>query len=111
MPLGRKVECRYYAEYCFGSEGRVGAVFRSNDAPRYIKAFIAHIVVYGVQLVAIVFLRLRLMRQNVLKRRAQAIAPSKSSGEDSVGTASTEAGIQSLTKRYTGRESLTPTCF
>lgn len=59
-------------------------MFRDNDAPRYIKAFIAHIVVYGVQLGTIVFLRIRLMRQNVLKRRAQAKAPSKSSGEDSV---------------------------
>jgi len=57
-------------------------VFRDNDAPRYIKAFIAHMVVYGVQLVTIVFLRLRLTRYNVLKRRAQAKAPSRSSGED-----------------------------
>ncbi|ETW84549.1 major facilitator superfamily [Heterobasidion irregulare TC 32-1] len=46
-------------------------VFRANDAPRYIKAFIAHMVVYGVQLVVIVTLRLRLMRLNALKRRAQ----------------------------------------
>ncbi|THH12312.1 hypothetical protein EW146_g7742 [Bondarzewia mesenterica] len=46
-------------------------VFRANDAPRYIKAFVAHMVVYGVQLVAIVALRLRLMRLNALKRRAQ----------------------------------------
>ncbi|KAF9452066.1 MFS general substrate transporter [Macrolepiota fuliginosa MF-IS2] len=53
-----------------------------NDAPRYIKAFIAHMVVYGVQLVTIVFLRLRLTRHNILKRRAQEKTPSKSSGED-----------------------------
>jgi len=58
-------------------------VFRANDAPRYIKAFIAHIIVYGVQLVAIVFLRIRLMRLNVLKRRAQALDPIEASGEDS----------------------------
>ncbi|KAG6837956.1 hypothetical protein H0H93_008350 [Arthromyces matolae] len=45
--------------------------FRANDAPRYMKAFIAHIVVYGIQLATIVFLRLRLMRLNALKRRAQ----------------------------------------
>ncbi|EIM88123.1 MFS general substrate transporter [Stereum hirsutum FP-91666 SS1] len=52
-------------------------VFQSNDAPRYVKAFIAHIVVYGVQLVTIVFLRLRLMRLNALKRRAQLAAESE----------------------------------
>lgn len=63
-------------------------VFREDDAPRYIKAFIAHIVVYGVQLAAIAFLRLHLMRQNVIKRRAQAITPSKASGENSVGLCS-----------------------
>ncbi|KAJ7283840.1 major facilitator superfamily domain-containing protein [Mycena rebaudengoi] len=48
-------------------------VFRDNDKPRYIKAFIAHMVMYGIQLVAIVVLRIRLMRLNVLKRRAQAM--------------------------------------
>ncbi|PFH53691.1 hypothetical protein AMATHDRAFT_73131 [Amanita thiersii Skay4041] len=47
-------------------------VFRDNDSPRYIKAFIAHIVVYGVQMAAIVFLRIRLMHQNSLKRRDRA---------------------------------------
>lgn len=46
-------------------------VFQSNDAPHYIKAFIAHLVVYCVQIVAIIVLRLRLMRLNQLKRRAQ----------------------------------------
>ncbi|KAJ7781402.1 major facilitator superfamily domain-containing protein [Mycena metata] len=56
-------------------------VFRANDSPRYIHAFIAHLVMYGVQLVAIVFLRLRLMRLNVLKRRAQALEPTKANGE------------------------------
>ncbi|KAJ7628862.1 MFS general substrate transporter [Roridomyces roridus] len=50
-------------------------VFRANDSPRYIHAFIAHMVMYGLQLAAIVFLRLRLMRLNVLKRRAQALQP------------------------------------
>ncbi|KAF7331961.1 hypothetical protein MKEN_00076400 [Mycena kentingensis (nom. inval.)] len=56
-------------------------VFRDNDKPRYIRAFIAHLVVYGIQLIAIVVLRLRLMRLNVLKRRAQALEPSKANGE------------------------------
>ncbi|KAI0796497.1 MFS general substrate transporter [Abortiporus biennis] len=58
-------------------------VFRSNDAPRYIKAFIAHMVVYGIQLAVIVALRLRLMRLNVLKRRAQGLRESEASGQDS----------------------------
>ncbi|KAJ7937200.1 major facilitator superfamily domain-containing protein [Mycena leptocephala] len=56
-------------------------VFRANDSPRYIRAFIAHLVMYGIQLVAIVVLRLRLMRLNVLKRRAQALEPTKANGE------------------------------
>jgi predicted MFS family arabinose efflux permease len=56
-------------------------VFRDNDKPRYIRAFIAHLVMYGVQLVAIFVLRIRLMRLNVLKRRAQALEPSKANGE------------------------------
>ncbi|KAJ6629145.1 MFS general substrate transporter [Mycena sp. CBHHK59/15] len=56
-------------------------VFRADDAPRYIRAFIAHMVLYGIQLVAIVVLRLRLMRLNVLKRRAQALEPTKANGE------------------------------
>ncbi|KAJ7228810.1 MFS general substrate transporter [Mycena pura] len=56
-------------------------VFRANDAPRYIHAFIAHLVMYGLQLAAIIVLRLRLMRLNVIKRRAQALEPSKANGE------------------------------
>ncbi|KAJ6539196.1 major facilitator superfamily domain-containing protein [Mycena capillaripes] len=56
-------------------------VFRANDSPRYIRAFIAHLVMYGVQMVAIIVLRLRLMRLNVLKRRAQALEPTKANGE------------------------------
>lgn len=58
-------------------------VFRENDAPRYTKAFVVHIVIYGVQLVTIVLLRLHLMRQNVLKRRAQHMDATKASGENS----------------------------
>ncbi|KAJ7507573.1 major facilitator superfamily domain-containing protein [Mycena galericulata] len=56
-------------------------VFRANDSPRYIKAFIAHLVMYALQIVAIVVLRLRLMRLNVLKRRAQALEPTTANGE------------------------------
>ena len=48
-------------------------VFRANDKPRYIKAFIAHMVVYGVQVVVLFLLRLYLMRLNALKRRAAAL--------------------------------------
>ena len=59
-------------------------MFRENDGPRYIKAFVAHIVVYGVQLATIVFLRLRLMRLNALKRRAQGVKESPENGEASV---------------------------
>ncbi|KAF9055105.1 MFS general substrate transporter [Hymenopellis radicata] len=57
-------------------------VFRSDDAPKYYKAWVSHIVMYGVQLAAIAFLRARLMRLNVLKRRAQKVAETKASGED-----------------------------
>ncbi|KAF9008901.1 major facilitator superfamily domain-containing protein [Cyathus striatus] len=56
-------------------------VFRDDDKPRYTKAFIVHIVIYGVQLAAVIFLRLRLMRLNVLKRKMQNIAASKENGE------------------------------
>lgn len=59
-------------------------VFRETDAPRYVKAFVAHIVVYGVQLATIVFLRLRLIRLNVLKRRAQGKQETGVTGEDAV---------------------------
>ncbi|KAG9121118.1 hypothetical protein FRC07_003057 [Ceratobasidium sp. 392] len=56
-------------------------VFRANDAPRYPKGFAVHIVMYGIQLVTIVVLRLYLLRQNVLKRRAQHIREEGTSGE------------------------------
>lgn len=48
-------------------------MFRADDAPRYTREFIAHLVVYGVQLAVTVLLRIRMMRQNVLKRRAQGL--------------------------------------
>ncbi|KAH8830706.1 MFS general substrate transporter [Flagelloscypha sp. PMI_526] len=56
-------------------------VFRDNDKPRYIKAFIAHIIVYGIQVSAIIVLRLHLMHRNILKRRAQAKEETKATGE------------------------------
>ncbi|CUA71692.1 putative transporter C1773,15 [Schizosaccharomyces pombe 972h-] [Rhizoctonia solani] len=56
-------------------------VFRSNDAPRYPKGFAVHIVMYGIQLVTIVVLRLYLLRQNVLKRRAQGVREEGTSGQ------------------------------
>ncbi|KAJ7576126.1 major facilitator superfamily domain-containing protein [Mycena floridula] len=46
-------------------------VFQAKDNPRYVHAFIAHIILYGVQILTILLLRIRLMRLNVLKRRAQ----------------------------------------
>ncbi|KAI0749976.1 major facilitator superfamily domain-containing protein [Daedaleopsis nitida] len=57
-------------------------VFRANDAPRYVKAFIAHMVVYALQVAVLFLLSLYLMRQNVLKRRAAALRESAASGED-----------------------------
>ncbi|KAF4619425.1 hypothetical protein D9613_005508 [Agrocybe pediades] len=57
-------------------------VFQDKDGPRYVKAFVAHIIVYGVQLVTIFLLRLHLMRQNVLKRRKQGLIASKKSAEE-----------------------------
>ena len=63
-------------------------VFRANDAPRYIKAFIAHMIVYALQIAVLFFLRLYLMRQNVLKRRAAAAADAaRASGEPRVSSA------------------------
>ncbi|KAJ4493006.1 MFS general substrate transporter [Lentinula edodes] len=58
-------------------------VFRANDAPRYVKAFIVHIVIYGIQLVVIGLLRLHLMRRNQSKRLAQSLQETSVSGEDS----------------------------
>jgi len=57
-------------------------VFQANDGPRYFRAFVAHIVVYGVQLVTIFLLRIHLMRQNALKRQAKDIRSSKGIPED-----------------------------
>ncbi|CCO29287.1 putative transporter C417,10 [Rhizoctonia solani AG-1 IB] len=56
-------------------------VFRSDDAPRYPKGFAVHLVMYGIQLITIVVLRLYLLRQNVLKRRAQGVREEAISGQ------------------------------
>ncbi|KAJ4472329.1 major facilitator superfamily domain-containing protein [Lentinula aciculospora] len=54
----------------------------ANDAPRYVKAFIVHIIIYGIQLTVIVFLRLHLIRRNQSKRQARALQETGASGED-----------------------------
>ncbi|KAL1738745.1 hypothetical protein HDZ31DRAFT_50515, partial [Schizophyllum fasciatum] len=59
-------------------------VFRDDDKPRYIRAFIAHMVVYALQIVILVFLRMYLMRMNVLKRRAAALKETAANGETPV---------------------------
>lgn len=70
-------------------------IFQTSDAPRYIKGFIAHLVIYGVYLLILVATRLLLLRRNVLKRRA-AGAVSGTSNEDVV---SHELAFQDLTDR------------
>ncbi|KAJ3723152.1 major facilitator superfamily domain-containing protein [Lentinula raphanica] len=74
-------------------------VFRANDAPRYTKAFVAHIIIYGIQLAAIVFLRLHLMRQNQHKRRAQSLKETSVSGEDSNEHLDHKRAFEDLTDR------------
>jgi len=74
-------------------------VFRDNDKPRYIKAFVAHIVVYGVQLATIVFLRVRLMRRNVLKRRAQSLPATRGNGEETGENLAHKQAFDDLTDR------------
>ena len=71
-------------------------VFRANDAPRYVKAFIAHMVVYAVQIATLFFLRLYLMRQNVLKRRAAALRETTAPGEANVSGPVSCAGVGHL---------------
>ncbi|CAA7259541.1 unnamed protein product [Cyclocybe aegerita] len=59
-------------------------VFRETEAPRYVKAFVAHIVMYGIQLATIFLLRLHLMRQNILKRRAQGIVVGEKASDEGI---------------------------
>ncbi|KIY73759.1 MFS general substrate transporter [Cylindrobasidium torrendii FP15055 ss-10] len=49
-------------------------VFQARDSPGYYRAWVTHIIMYAIQLGAIIFLRARLMRLNVLKRRAAGAA-------------------------------------
>jgi len=84
MLLGRKV--RQSIHVFRHPQHLKSPVFRNNDAPRYVRAFIAHIVVYGIQLATIVFLRIRLMRLNALKRQAQMDTSIKTSGKNLVCT-------------------------
>jgi hypothetical protein len=57
-------------------------MFLANDGPRYLKAWTSHIVVYAVQCATIVFLRIYLMRQNALKRRAASGAEAIADGAE-----------------------------
>ncbi|KAI0641737.1 MFS general substrate transporter [Trametes meyenii] len=61
-------------------------VFRDNDGPKYPKAWIVHLVIYGIQLLTIFLLRVRLMRLNVLKRRAQGLSDTPDKVEDAEHT-------------------------
>jgi hypothetical protein len=42
-------------------------IFQTQDAPRYIHGFIAHIVIYGVYVVLVLVTRAILMRRNIKK--------------------------------------------
>lgn len=68
-------------------------IFRQSDAPRYIKGFVAHLVIYGVYLVLVVATRLLLLRRNMLKRQA-AVGATGSSEQDLV---SHDLAFQDLT--------------
>ncbi|KZV79315.1 MFS general substrate transporter, partial [Exidia glandulosa HHB12029] len=46
-------------------------VFQDREKPRYVGAFVAHIVVYSVQCVALLAMRALLMRRNARRRRLQ----------------------------------------
>jgi hypothetical protein len=67
-------------------------IFQEKDAPRYIKGFVAHIVIYGVYLVIVVVTRLLLLRRNVMKRRA-------ASGVDDHDIVSHDLAFQDLTDK------------
>jgi len=85
-------------------------VFQDNDAPRYVKAFVAHIVVYGIQLATIIFLRIRLMRLNALKRRAQMDTSNKIDSKDLVRISQIDA-VPINRPAHSGRKPLTSTCI
>ena len=46
-------------------------VFQDKEKPRYVGAFVAHIVVYSVQCAALLAMRALLMRRNAIRRRQQ----------------------------------------
>ncbi|EJD48810.1 MFS general substrate transporter [Auricularia subglabra TFB-10046 SS5] len=48
-------------------------VFQDRERPRYVGAFVAHIVVYSVQCVALLMMRALLMRRNATRRRQAAV--------------------------------------
>lgn len=76
--------CDLPFQHYYISDDNMSLVFRSDDGPRYVKAWISHMVMYGLQIATIFFLRVRLMHLNVMKRRAQSLKESQVSGEDSV---------------------------
>lgn len=47
-------------------------IFQEKDAPRYIRGFVVHLVVYGVYIVMVAITRVILMRRNAQKRAATA---------------------------------------
>ena len=63
-------------------------------------------VMYAIQLVTIVLLRTRLMRLNVLKRRAQGLRESKAAGDES--KTETEVSAKNAFSDMTDREN--PDC-
>lgn len=65
---GRRAEPELTAVDLYGPS--CDQVFQAKAAPRYISAWIAHIVIYGVYILLAILLRIILMRRNVLKRRA-----------------------------------------
>lgn len=59
-------------------------IFQANDAPRYIKGFVAHLVVYGVYVVLVVITRAILMRRNAKKRSALADVVGQHVGDEKI---------------------------
>jgi membrane protein implicated in regulation of membrane protease activity len=57
-------------------------MFRTNDGPRYLKAWTSHLVVYAVQLAALVVVRVLLVRRNRAKRADAGDRVQNGSGEE-----------------------------
>ncbi|EON65996.1 hypothetical protein W97_05239 [Coniosporium apollinis CBS 100218] len=47
-------------------------IFQTDDAPRYTRGFIAHMIIYGIYFVLVILTRTLLMRRNAAKRKAAA---------------------------------------